>query len=126
MNKSGFTLIETLIAATLVAILVAITATVAMSTLAAHRRMEKSDTALNLARKKLEETIYQRFEDIDDEVYDVIPGFDNYKQMVDVEPIGVEGSPDAELKRVTVTVAWFKDGTTPTDIREALTTTVAR
>lgn len=110
MSK-GITLIETIIALAIFSIgIVSAIATFPMAAETMERNI-RSDTALNLAINKMEETAGRRYDQLEEGTYieegGEIEGFENYQRETTItcfDPEGGECTQDSGIKKIEVTV----------------------
>ena len=104
MTKSGFTLLEVLLAATLFTMGVIAVVWLFSAGLVSSVDAENTTVAMNLARQKMEEIKNLAFAGISDEPREAVSGFAGFEREVTVT------QPETGLKHVTTTVYWMLKG----------------
>lgn len=109
VKKSGFTLLEVLIAIVIFTVGVVVVVGLFASGLVSSADAENTTIAMNLAQGKMEEIRNLAFADDPTEPKADITGFSGFQREVEVDAPGVD--PDiSDLKHVTVTVYWTFKG----------------
>lgn len=109
MKKTGFTLLEILIAIVLFTVGVIAVVWIFSSGLVSSIDAENTTIAMNLAQGKMEEIRNLAFASIADEAKAAVSGFSGFQREVEVDdPVGDPTTDD--LKQVTVTVYWTYQG----------------
>lgn len=109
VKKTGFTLLEILIALILCTLGVVVMAGLISSGLVGSSDAENTTIAMNLAQRRMEEIRNLGFSNISDEPKDSVAGFSGFQREVEIDdPPGAPTTDD--LKQVTVTVYWTTKG----------------
>lgn len=108
-GKSGFTLLEILIALIIITSGVVVIVGLFNTGLISSLDAEKTTIAMNLAQRRMEEIGNLDFANITDEAKAGVSGFAGFQREVEVsDPAGAPTTDD--LKEITVTVYWTYKG----------------
>jgi len=103
-KKSGFTLLETLIAILLLSVSITALIWALNAGLFASMDADNVDLALNIAQARLEEIKNTTYPSIVSVAKAAVPGVNGFQQSINVTPI------NANLKQSDVTVYWSPQG----------------